>query len=483
MLRSKILGILQATVKVLLVLCITVGIWVFLTPYFRVDRSKDGDYFRNLDENSIDVLCLGSSHMQYAFSPGVFYTDTGYYSYILGSSCQPYDQSYYLLEEALKTQHPSLVIMDVFTFLPGSQVCYADANYYKAEEMMTEETRLKAAASIPDTVEDKDAYLFDLILNHDHWKTMAITNLEEIAAETKQAEGYHWELGYVRQEPTVYQYTPLMTYEVDYKVELSDTEKKWLDAMIDLCDQENIQLLFIKTPYTIDQADTNKLSAVWEYLDSRNATYIDFIQLADEIDWFTDMDGDTWHNNSWGAEIVTDYLAQYVLDHNLVTNHTYNETLESLSLGVQSLCAQSLLNANNVNIYRLLVDAEKYPCTILFRYQGQSVSCIGDYENNAIQQLGIDHDFIEDKKEDFYAVIQNGTVLQSSDEPFTYELENIGTVDLTKEDITINGESIGSNGQMQFCFLSDTNSWHNAVGIDVTKGHFWKNGCDSWACE
>ena len=51
--------------------------WKGLTPYFRTDRNTDGDLFRNLDPDTIDVLALGSSHMQYAFNPAVLYQETG----------------------------------------------------------------------------------------------------------------------------------------------------------------------------------------------------------------------------------------------------------------------------------------------------------------------------------------------------------------------------------------------------------------------
>ena len=184
--KKALLNTLQIILKTALAAVLFIMTWNWLTPYFRVNRNTDGDLFRNLPEDTIDVIALGSSHIQYAFNPAVFYAETGNYSYVLGSSCQPFSMSYYMLEEALKTQHPSVVVLDVFTLLPQSQVCYADGLYYKAIDMMSGDTRYEAGKygteSLPENLQE--AYTYDLILNHDHWKDMDFSDPDSIKANT-----------------------------------------------------------------------------------------------------------------------------------------------------------------------------------------------------------------------------------------------------------------------------------------------------------
>ena len=93
--KRKVL-ILKILLKCVLAAALFACTWNFLTPYFRESRSKEGDSFHNLPADSIDVLALGSSHIQYAFNPGVFYAETGDYSYVLGSQCQPMSMSFYM---------------------------------------------------------------------------------------------------------------------------------------------------------------------------------------------------------------------------------------------------------------------------------------------------------------------------------------------------------------------------------------------------
>ena len=477
---KKLLYILISIVKALLLVAIAICSWIFLTPYFRTSRNTEGDLFRNIPNNTIDALAIGSSHIQYAFNPAIFYQETGYYSYVLGSSCQPLAMSSSMLEEALKTQHPSVVFVDVFTLLEQSEVCYADTAYYKAIDEMTGETRLNAASKAPEEVSLQ--YKYDLIMNHDAWKTFNLKDLSSILNNAKQAEGYNSTLGYVSQDVENPRYAPLITYEVTETVELSDTDKKNIDDLIDLCHDENIKLVFVKTPYIIDQESTNTLHAVWNYLESKNAEYVDFIEKAEELNWYIDMDGDTWHNNCWGAEIITKYLANLVKENNYVTSHTTNSTYESLLKTASSFTANSLMNRKNVDIYRLLDEASKYPCFVVMNYTGYKHTSLQEYESNALQNLGMTKDFLNHPSGNYYAVIKDGQLVQESTEPFSTTVDGI-SITISTDSVTINDTTYNKTGEMQLIFGDTNRTWTNDINIDYASKWFWKNGCDGFTCE
>ena len=476
-------GILLGGVKLAVLCAIAVGLWSVLTPYFRKDRNLDGDKFRAFPKDTIDVIALGSSHIQYAFNPGYFYAETGYYSYVFGSVCQPFSESVYLLEEVLKTQNPETVVVDVFTLLPQSQVCYADGTYYIAMDMMSGKTRTDAAEGIPDSVDEetKLGYTYDLYMNHDNWKTMDLSDLDAVAREASDDQGISWGLGYVDQKPENLQFTPLEVFQPQKEVSLSDDEKYWIDRLADLCRENDIHLIFVKTPYQEDQTDADKLGALWKYFDEKGYEYIDFLAKADELDWYLDMDGDTWHNNTWGAEIVTRHLADVIKEQGYVQNHKDDPDAEHVYETARARASEYLLSKQNVNIYSLLENAKKYPCTILFRYKGADRSSIGKYENGALNALGLNHDFIEDKESDYYAAVKDGVLLQDGSGPFEIELEG-NVISLNEDDILFNGASTGLSGELQIIFCDDEFEWINAVPIDYSSSHFWKKSCDGWVC-
>lgn len=496
--KKALLNTSQIVIKTALAAALFIMTWNFLTPYFRTEHNTDGDQFRNLPEDTIDVIALGSSHMQYSFNPAVFYAETGYYSYVLGSGCQPFGMSCYMLEEALKTQKPQVVLLDVFTLLPQSQVCYADGLYYIAMDMMTGKTRYEAGryatAELPESL--RNAYTYDLILNHDHWKDMDFSDPDSIRKIKEPKEGYLYDLGYVREEPTLFKYTPLAVLPVnDDNLELMDEEKAWIDKIHDLCLQNGIHLILTKSPYLMDQGDANKLNAIRKYAEEKDIEFIDYVQKAAEIDWFMDMDGNTWHNNSFGAEIVTRNLAQTIQEEGYITRHQKNDIVEDLMNNARSATAYSLLSKQNLNIYTLMAFARKYPCITLLRFKGSTQEVeegkknvekpfsgsIEEYENNALQQIGFDHDFIVDADKDYYGIAVDGKLLQSGNEPFETTV-NGHTVAFTEEDTLIDGTPVGENGKLQITFAADDFTWMNPLGIDYDSHSFWKNGCDSWTC-
>lgn len=477
----KVIGnILQVTIKVCLALALFVMTWFYLTPYFRLDRSKEGDYFRNLPSNTLDAIALGSSHMQYAFNPATFYTESGYYSYVMGSPCQPMDMSYYMLEEVLKTQKPEVAFIDVFTLLESSIICYGDGMYYNAIDEMSGETRLKAA-SVMEEEDKRWQYMFDLIMNHDNWKRIDIRKIKEVIENAEASEGYAYDLGYVRMEPREIKYTPFTTYPVTDPIEPPDKDKAKLDHIIDLCEANSITPVFIKTPYIIDQAGTNQLAGIWSYLRTKNVYIVDYVERAQELGWFFDVDGDEWHNSTWGAEIITRDLAKFVKENQLITNHKEDPVLERLLEGQLEVTAQSLMNSSNVDIYRLLGEAQKYPCYVLLRYKGHTGTSIMEEENNLLHNVGFEKDFVTDYKTDYYAISDNGKLVLESEEP-TETTINGHTITLAEDGIQIDGKTYAKAGEMDVYFVGKDFSWVNAVPIDYASRWFWKNECDGYDC-
>lgn len=88
----------------------------------------DGIYgltkFYELEDNSVDVLILGSSHAFENFNTGVLWDKYGMASYVLAGSIQPMWNTYYYLREALKSQKPELIVLE--GYLTTCQYEYSD---------------------------------------------------------------------------------------------------------------------------------------------------------------------------------------------------------------------------------------------------------------------------------------------------------------------------------------------------------------------
>lgn len=67
-----------------------------------------------LEENSLDLLILGSSHAMCTYDPFAIEKELGLSAFNLGTALQQPDTAYYLLKEVLKTQKPKYLIYDVY---------------------------------------------------------------------------------------------------------------------------------------------------------------------------------------------------------------------------------------------------------------------------------------------------------------------------------------------------------------------------------
>lgn len=476
--KKKRTGMIRILSNLVLAACLFVLTWSGLTPYFRLERKADGDHFRNLPANTVEALAIGSSHMQYAFNPGTYYAYTGRYAYVYGSVCQPFDAGYWILKEAFAHQSPAVVYVDIYTLLPQSQNCYADEVYYVAGDLLSGRNRdamFKEADGL--NPETRWTYRFDLYMNHDYWKEMDFDTWRETR---RPFTGYDESLGYVRQEPKDFQYTPLPILEVQEKVVLTDREKEEIDRIITICKRKHAHLVFTCAPYLTDQASTDKKEAIWVYLEERGIPYLDEVKSSKDH-WFLDMHGDTAHNNSWGAEIVTRDYALFAMENEYFSTHPMDPVMDRLVRGVEEANTVSLLSRNNINIYTLLEAAGHYPCRLAIRFKGNRRRGLGEYEAAALQKAGVGVDLHKEYRADYYALIQNGKAVQESDEPFSVVLKE-HQYEFTKTDILIDGDSIQEPGEMQLVFMPEDGRWINPIGIDYLSRWFWKNGCDGWQC-
>ena len=464
-------GMFKIVFKMMLLLIVVFLLVASLSPVFRKDESSSASQLKYLPENSVDILVLGSSHAQYSINPGVLYHDTGYYSFVMGSGCQPMIMSYYNLVEALKTQSPEVVVLDVFTMLPAQAVCYADGMFYVAASQMTGDTRVEAVQNI-DNAEKISEYLHDLAITHDRWKE------DDFLVES----GLDGMMGYVAQQPDDFVFHHLVQLErSNAKVKLKEKDVKAVYDIIDLCQRNNIELILMKAAFDADQKNIDALHAVWDIAEQKGIRVLDFIALAEEIGFTLGMDGDTWHNNTWGARKTSKYVAQYLMENKLIAGHKKNEQLEETYQQLDEWTAMWVFQ-NNIDIYQLMELAKEYDVSMLIKYTGtEEYSSIGEYESNTLQQLGAAFDFVEQKHEDYYAVIQHGKVVKDGHLPFDVEVDG-HVISLSAQSIQVDDEVFTEMGELEIIFCSNDFSWFHEMPIDYASKHFWRNDCNSWAC-
>lgn len=298
----------------LFLLCIFAGI-VNVLGKATLNRTTEGciqlSDFYELEEDTVDVLFVGSSHVYYSINTCLLYDNYGMASYLLASPGQPVWISYYFLEEALKTQSPRLVVLDVCTL------------YHKGSDV--------GASSWPSLISMKPSLV--------KWKAICAVNQEEQLLDGIGAffpfPYYHTRYAQLTRQD--YENTKLVRYngyKPDFNVISQDELAEWADTdqqnfgkiepvsertetylrkLIELCQDKAISVLLVNSPY-LNQ--TEEKQQAYNYIGTIAREYgIPFIDsnFVEEIqiDFKKDL-LEASHLNYYGSVKYTDYLAQWI---------------------------------------------------------------------------------------------------------------------------------------------------------------------------
>lgn len=419
-------GIVRNAFFCLLAVGIGLMMWLFYPEKEEAEQFYTSASYRALPENTLDVLAVGSQRMQASFNPASYYSATGFYSFVLHAPCNTLSDSYRMLEEALETQHPAVVLVDVSPLLSTSRAC--------------------------------------IIGDH------ALRNVEE--SDTA--------MGHVYQETTAEEIREVETYELRLKPVLTDTETSFITRIASLCESRHATPVFVNPPFDQNQFDADKLAAINEYVLRKHLAFIDFNSLAASIGYTIGLDGDGYVTNTQGAEMVTEVLVEQTAD--LVRNHRTDALLEErLTRQVQDTI-QILFAQDNPDVSRLLKYAEKYPVVGVLQCRDTARLHLTKEEIELFSKLGIDCR----KNTSLYAIIDHGNIVALSRKPFAQNY-NGWKIELEEQGISVNDESTIEASPMHIWFLSENPAFSKALNrpVAVTKSAYglWQKNCDFYTCK
>lgn len=279
--------------------------WIDLDQKFEPATCIEDGFYAE-PKNEIDALFLGSSNAYEDINPLVLWKQKKITSYVLGSGSQKVWTSYYYLQEALKYQKPKVVLLELY----GLKMNYInnDAMNRKVFDYMklSKEKLDSIDSSIDINAESKMSYIFTIMRYHDRWQDLTQKDFTYPLGNKNFIYKGHWIHFNTVKTDTMNFYAKTDEYNIDPKV------MKYLDKIVDLCKQENIELMFFKSPRS-DWYEADYLTAK-RYAEKQNIPYIDYnlfykdLGITDEKH-FRDNGG---HLNDEGANILTKNIGQYL---------------------------------------------------------------------------------------------------------------------------------------------------------------------------
>lgn len=288
-----------AFVLVFFVILQTLSVTVFSPERTSKISKKRADSYSYVTEaeNTIDVVCLGSSDMWSGFVPTHLWEKYGFTSVVSSFSHQSVAQAQMMLEGITKTQNPKIALIDIDTLYDGRGV---------EEPIAPGKNKLKHFFSMadPEAFENRITDTFQIFTTHNIWKDYG-----KKIKRRPYAHGYLYNKTVVKNADKPYM---IETDERDIPIETRANE---LRSFTNYCKKNDIQVLFVEMPsfYSWNYARYN---AVQDLADELDVEFLDLNFMYDEIgisitDCYRDHGS---HLNYAAACKVTEYLGAYVRD-------------------------------------------------------------------------------------------------------------------------------------------------------------------------
>ena len=282
------------------------------------DGNQSMDGFYRLDRDSVDVVFYGSSHVYSGVNVAALWDDYGIAGYDMAGTMQPLWNSYYNMVETLKYQSPRLMVVDLYGILIEEEY-YGSTNVIKnVSSMRFSPNKIKNVwNSVPH--EEFLSYLFSYPLTHDSYKELGRGNFDEGVNNV----GGDWYKGY-KPSYAVTQYDTLPQMRADSeKKSPSQKNRKYLDKMVQLAREHQIQLAFIVVPYEgVDDEDQMLYQWAEEYAQENGILFLNGNTKLEEMEFDPMVDyAEASHLNHSGACKFTSYLGRWLAEHCDLEDH------------------------------------------------------------------------------------------------------------------------------------------------------------------
>ncbi len=376
---------------------------------FDYDTTRKIEGFYAEEKNSLDFVFIGSSQMFTTVVPAVLWEEYGITSYDFGANEQPMYLSYYYIKEALKYQDPKAIVLEV-SYCNTPEYTHEGVLHINLDDLRMGSVKLEAIFDIIPEGE-RWPYIFELAKYHDTW-----TEMDKASMKYLNAEKHNPYKGYT---PSLDGYADGGTFDeeiaqVTEKAELAKLSVEYMEKIIELCKQEGVDLLFLKTPNDHIQ-NQPEYNAVQDIADAHGIPYLDLNRQ---------MEGQL-HNHVFHAETITKRIGQWLLSLYEVEDKRedpdYTQWHEDADYYYRYAHQLRLNEIEDYEVFLAELIGKDY--VVCFAVNQDAGAYLSEDAVGLMQQLGAQIDVSKAGGKSYLAVLENGMVHAEtcSDEVVAYE--------------------------------------------------------------
>lgn len=225
-------------------------------------------------QDSVDVLTVGTSLAYAGINTNVLWEEYGIAAYNLCSAEQPFWVSYYTIREALKTQHPKVILLDAKPAIYTRDYSKRGRTILSTFGIRGIENRIGAILACVEKPQDAVGYILGLPEVHTNYEKL--TSNDFAFPPDNGGRGVSWK-GYIESDQVEHHQKPSLVYN-SVKRNMNDREEEYARKIFELARQEGITLFLLGLPnpdYANDHMYYNALWAVAEEYGVHGLNYND----------------------------------------------------------------------------------------------------------------------------------------------------------------------------------------------------------------
>lgn len=272
--------------------------------------------------DSLDVIMIGSSPVFPYYSAPKLWGETGIAMYPLSTNVQRPAAMRYLVEEAQKTQSPSLYIFEMRMFTMEEEGLMDNMAYTRGVTDNLRYSPLRARAIqglVPeDDEEGRLSYHLDIMKYHTNWKMLALPS--EWA--NMFYHNSHPLKGYTFRDEVGPQPMPACGGDKGV-LAMPEEQEAYLRGLIAYLQEEGEEALFIVSPYGETLEEQQMFNYMAGIVEESGYAFLNMNDYYDEIGIVFEEDFADYgsHTNAVGAEKCTDFLEKYLKANYELSDH------------------------------------------------------------------------------------------------------------------------------------------------------------------
>lgn len=355
-------------ISVIVVICMTVGILLYLTRLLERKQSYYKYYQFFNEENDYDVLFLGTSHVINGIYPLELWNDYGIVSYNFGGHGNPIPTSYWAMINALEYTTPKLVVIDCLGCTGGGKTSYIEYLHMTFDEFPLSINKIRAIEDLFGADPNKVGLIWDFSVYHNKWSEISE---EDFNANYIRERGAEQRIGVV----PITQSIRIDDNDIGTDNSLGEL---YLRKMIEECQKRKIDVLLTFLPFNANetqQMDANRTRMIAE---EYKLDYLNFLDI-ELVNYRTDFYDEEGHLNPSGARKVTNYIGSVISTKFDVpdnrNNPDYKEEWDYNYAGYLETKEWNIKSEEDLATYLMLLSEDDLDVGI---YRGKAFENIGD---------------------------------------------------------------------------------------------------------